>query len=386
MTNNLPLIRRSILVFLICAIAACTQPANEALPLRLLTHRAFDVPEEAITEFTRRTGIQVVIFRDPDATAVVDLLIKTRTAPIADVVIGIDSLERRRVTEELLVEPYEPIDSQFLEDSLRLRDNMLTPVSSLEACFNRSVSSYIEPKRKIDELPDSSKLWLPPPEGLDDLLDPGHANSAVIPSPLSSRMGLYFLLALERSHPENSELPWPEFVDQMVRWGVTIVPTWEQAWFSFYSADQDIANKENHYWTWGSAGMKAVTVQFQSRLPENLDIAVVPSDCVRVVNYAGLVSGTQARRNAGRLLDAMIEPLFQYHIPDRFGSRPSRTDIARTDAWKAFGETVSAPLIDEWRIGPLWGVWQLTWRQVVESASSGIELEPPEVQVTLPKS
>lgn len=386
MTNNLPLIRRSVLVFLICAIAACTQPANQALPLRLLTHRDFHVPEEAITEFTRRTGIQVVIFREPDATAVVDLLIKTRTAPIADVVIGIDSLERRRVTEELLVEPYEPIDSQFLEDSLRLRDNMLTPVSSLEACFNRSVSSYIEPKRKIDELPDSSKLWLPPPEGLDDLLDPGHATSAVIPSPLSSRMGLYFLLALERSHPENSELPWPEFVDQMVRWGVTIVPTWEQAWFSFYSADQDIANKENHYWTWGSAGMKAVTVQFQSRLPENLDIAVVPSDCVRVVNYAGLVSGTQARRNAGRLLDAMIEPLFQYHIPDRFGSRPSRTDIARTDAWKAFGETVSAPLIDEWRIGPLWGVWQLTWRQVVESASSGIELEPPEVQVTLPKS
>lgn len=199
-------------------------------------------------------------------------------------------------------------------------------------------------------------------------------------------MGLYFLLALERSHPENSELPWPEFVDQMVRWGVTIVPTWEQAWFSFYSADQDIANKENHYWTWGSAGMKAVTVQFQPRLPENLDIAVVPSDCVRVVNYAGLVAGTQARRNAGRLLDAMVEPLFQYHIPDRFGSRPARTDIARTDAWKAFGETVSAPLVDEWRIGPLWGVWQLTWRQVVESASSGIELEPPEVQVTLPKS
>jgi thiamine transport system substrate-binding protein len=386
MTNNLLLIRRAVLVFLISAIAACAQPANQALPLRLLTHRDFHVPEEAITEFTRRTGIEVVIFREPDATAVVDLLIKTRTTPIADVIIGIDSLERRRVTEELLVEPYEPIDSQFLDNSLTLRDNMLTPVSSLEACFNRSVSSYIEPKRKIDELPDSSKFWLPPPEGLDDLLDPGHATSAVIPSPLTSRMGLYFLLALERSHPEDSELPWPEFVDQMVRWGVTIVPTWEQAWFSFYSADQDMATKKNHYWTWGSAGMKAVTVQFQPRFPESLDIAVVPKDCVRVVNYAGLVAGTQERRNAGRLLDAMVEPLFQYNIPDRFGSKPSRTDIARTDAWKAFGETVSAPLVDEWRIGPLWGVWQLTWKQVVDSASSGIELEPPEVQVTLPRS
>ncbi|MFO4632256.1 MAG: hypothetical protein ACJ05G_07930 [Actinomycetota bacterium] len=386
MSNNLLSLRRVVLVFLVCAIAACAQPSNQAAPLRLLTHRDFHVPEEAITEFTRRTGIQVVIFREPDATALVDLLVKTRTAPIADVVIGIDSLERRRVTEELLVEPYEPIDSQFLDSSLRLRDNMLTPVSSLEACLNRSVSSYIEPKRKIDELPDSSKLWLAPPESLDSLLDPRHATSAVIPSPLSSRMGLYFLLALERSHPENSELPWPEFVDQMVRWGVTIVPTWEQAWFSFYSADQDAAVQENRSWTWGSAGMKAVTVRFQPRLPESLDIAVVPSDCVRIVNYAGLVAGTPARRNAGRLLDAMVEPLFQYNIPDRFGSRPSRTDIARTDAWKAFGETVQAPLVDEWRIGPLWAVWQLTWKQVVDFASSGIELEPPEVRVTLPRS
>ena len=106
--------------------------------------------------------------------------------------------------------------------------------------------------------------------------------------------------------------------------------------------------------------------------------------CVKIVNYAGVVSNTPNRRNAGRLVDAFVEPLFQYGVPDRYGSRPARTDIVRTDAWRQFGVEVTAIPVDEWRIGPLWEVWLLTWKQIVDAVTAGEEPLAPVVEVTLP--
>ena len=130
--------------------------------------------------------------------------------------------------------------------------------------------------------------------------------------------------------------------------------------------------------------MPAVSVRFLPELPEEVDVAVVDSGCVKIVNYAAVVNNTPSRRNAGRLVDTFVEPLFQYGVPDRYGSRPARTDIVRTDAWRQFGVSVTAIPIDEWRIGPLWDVWLMTWKQIVDSVASGEERLPPVVEVTLP--
>ena len=117
--------------------------------------------------------------------------------------------------------------------------------------------------------------------------------------------------------------------------------------------------------TWGSAGMPAVSVRFQPDLPETIDIAVTGTDCVRITNYAAVIDETPDRRRSGRLIDFMVQPPFQFEIPDRFGSRPARTDLIRTEEWKAFGVTVDAAVIDPFLIGSRWPTWQLTWNQVV---------------------
>ena len=56
----------------------------------------------------------------------------------------------------------------------------------------------------------------------------------------------------------------------------------------------------------------------------------------------------------------------------------------RTEAWRRFGVEVTAIPIDEWRIGPLWEEWLLTWQQIVRAIDSGEEPLPPVVEVTLP--
>ena len=364
----------------------CATTAKTATTIRLLTHEEFHLPQEAIDDFTTRTGIEVLVFTEKDTTSMVDLLERTAASPVADVVLGIDSLERRRVTENRLVEPYRPIAIDRLDPSLLLQDEMLTPISQLAACLNRSKSRYDTAPRRVDQLPEPGDIPLLAPEKIDDLADPRHAATAVIPDPLSSRLGLYFLVAVERLHPENVEgvTPWPKVVDEMLRWGVEIAPSWEEAWFSRFQPSAGSENTDTRSLTWGSSGMPAVSVRFLPELPDDVDVAVIDNGCIKIVNYAGVVSNTPDRRNAGRLVDTFIEPLFQYGVPDRYGSRPTRTDIVRTDAWRRFGVDVTAIPIDEWRIGPLWEVWLMTWKQIVDSVASGEEPLPPVVEVTLP--
>tara|TARA_Y100000590_G_scaffold459087_1_gene615215 strand:+ start:5858 stop:7030 length:1173 start_codon:yes stop_codon:yes gene_type:complete len=377
------------MIVLSCTLAlntGCASPDNAQHSIRLLTHKDFHVPGEAIADFEEKTGIEVLVFVEGNANTMVDLLERSAENPVADVVLGIDSLERRRVTEKRLVESYRPIAIDRLDPSLVLQDAMLTPVSQLAACLNHSKSRYESPERRLDQLPDPQKIPLQAPTNFEALFDPRHAATAVIPDPLSSRFGVYLLVALERLYPENVDgvTPWPKLVDEMLRSGVEIAPSWEEAWFSRFQPSAGTQSADTRSLTWGSSGMPAVSVRFIPELPVDTDVAVLDSGCVKVVNYAGVVANTPNRRDAGRLVDSFVEPLFQYGVPDRYGSRPARTDIVRTEAWRRFGVEVTAIPIDEWRIGPLWEEWLLTWQQIVRAIASGEEPLPPIVEVTLP--
>ena len=366
--------------------AGCASPDSAQQSIRLLTHQDFHVPSEAIADFEQKTGIEVLVFVEKNANSMVNLLERSSHDPVADVVLGVDSLERRRVTEKRLVEAYRPIDIDHLDPSLVLQDAMLTPVSQLAACLNHSKSRYELPQRRLNQLPDPKKIPIQAPTNFDDLFDPRYAQTTVIPDPLSSRLGVYLLVALERLYPEDVDgvTPWPKLVDEMLRSGVEVAPSWEEAWFSRFQPSAGTANDDSRSLTWGSSGMPAVSVRFIPELPTETDIAVLDSGCVKVVNYAGVVADTPNRRDAGRLVDSFVEPLFQYGVPDRYGSRPARSDIVRTEAWRRFGVEVTAIPIDEWRIGPLWEEWLLTWQQIVEAIASGEEPLPPVVEVTLP--
>ena len=374
----------------ICCIsilaAGCASPDSAQQSIRLLTHQDFHVPSEAIADFEQKTGIQVLVFVEENANSMVNLLERSSHDPVADVVLGVDSLERRRVTEKRLVEAYRPIDIDHLDPSLVLQDAMLTPVSQLAACLNHSKSRYELPQRRLNQLPDPKKIPIQAPTSFDDLFDPRYAQTTVIPDPLSSRLGVYLLVALERLYPEDVDgvTPWPKLVDEMLRSGVEVAPSWEEAWFSRFQPSAGTANDDSRSLTWGSSGMPAVSVRFIPELPTETDIAVLDSGCVKVVNYAGVVADTPNRRDAGRLVDSFVEPLFQYGVTDRYGSRPARSDIVRTEAWRRFGVEVTAIPIDEWRIGPIWEEWLLTWQQIVEAIASGEEPLPPVVEVTLP--
>lgn len=131
--------------------------------------------------------------------------------------------------------------------------------------------------------------------------------------------------------------------------------------------------------------MAAVQARHQNDPEAPVDVTALDDGCIRVVNYAGMVAGTPRRQGATMLLDFMTEPLFQYEIGDRFGSRPARPDILRTPAWRTHGQEVTAAALDAAHVGANWEEWRLTWHQVLTNFREGGELIPPTVTVTLPE-
>ncbi|MFT7646358.1 MAG: thiamine transport system substrate-binding protein [Candidatus Poriferisodalaceae bacterium] len=379
----------------IVVAAACSSSSADGQTLRILTHADFELPQEALDDFTTRTGIEIVVFREPDATKVVDLLSRTTETPVADVVIGFDTLDVARVIDQRLVEPYSPLDTPFIDETLLIPGDWVTPVSFIDTCLNRSISHYLETARRPDELPNPEDQLRRAPEALADLVNPEHAANLVIPNATTDRMGLFFLIALARAFPESDDpeqAAWPQLVAEMLDAGTEITDTWEEAYFQHFvrdglnevvpdfDADQLVTPNEEtnedgspsiaagfgvRAITWGSAGMPAVTVRFRPDLPELVDIEVVNDGCLRIVSYAGIVQGTTNRRDAGRFMDTVVEPLFQFTLPDRFGSRPVRTDLVRTEDWKAFGVAVDATQLNPDRIGNQWEQLRLTWTQVI---------------------
>ncbi len=395
------------LAIALCAVvvmaAGCAQTGQGSAAVRVLTHRDFHLPADALEAFTEETGIEVVVFREDTPDDVIDLLERSRSHPVADVVVGVDTLDLQHVIDSGLTQPYVPLAPGPLVEDLAVGDHAMTPISYIDACLNYLPSFYVVPERRIDELPDAELLPPPVPAGLAALWDPAHANTAVIPDAAASRMGVYLLVALERLHPERDDdeaTPWPQVLDQMLRWGVELAPSWEIATFERFAGgeppperpisqdDPDPVTLQSLRgrlpMTWGTTGLPSVYAQYQPGLPPALDIAVVTDDCVRVGFYAGVVAGAQNASLGGRLIDAMGEPLFQFGISDRFGSRPARSDIVSTPEWSEFGVTVHPYRPDPAYVGANWEQWQLTWSQVVRNFETGPPPPEPEVTVTLP--
>ncbi len=384
-------------VLLVALGSACTQGSDITGAIRVLAHEDFLMPADAIAEFEDSTGLRVVVQRASDRAEVLNLLSRSDTHPVADVVIGIDTLDRERVINESLVDPYTPLRPETIDPQLRVPNDWLIPVSYLDACVNYAVSHFVQPPqdptntapRLLDRFPDeTTRQDEPPPTGVAVLGNPQQAERIVLPDASTDRIGLYLMVALERFFPEQvpDQDPWPQVLALMLRSGAVLTPTWEQGYFEQFGGS--IAPGRSI--TWGAAGMPAVYAQYQPNLIHQpleelrINIGVAPNDCVRIVNYAGIIAGTTNRRSAGLFMEFVTSPEFQFGIPDRFGSRPARSDILSTPHWRRFGVRVDAAMLDATYVGANWETWRLTWAQVVREAGKETEVIPPVVTVTLP--
>ena len=151
--------RIAAIVIALLAVSACTSAATEEpTELVLLTHDSFAVSKGTLEAFTAETGIRVVVLQGGDAGTLVTQAVLSKDNPTGDVMFGVDNTLLTRALD--LFVPYESPGLANVDPSL-VADSRVTPIDFGDVCLNYEKSAFSD---------------VPPPSGLDDLIDPAYAN------------------------------------------------------------------------------------------------------------------------------------------------------------------------------------------------------------------
>ena len=166
--------------------------------LTVMTHDSFSVSEAVLKTFEQANNAKVVVLKSGDAGSALNKAILSKSAPIADVLYGVDNTFLSRALAANLFEAYAAPALANIPDSLKLdQENRLLPVDFGHVAIN------------------FDKAMGATPANLRELTDPKWKSKLVVQNPATSSPGLAFLLATIAAFPEGSGAPsaydWKQF-------------------------------------------------------------------------------------------------------------------------------------------------------------------------------
>jgi thiamine transport system substrate-binding protein len=284
------------------ASGATDAPVAESVTL--VTYDSFPEADtslnEALAEFSVDTGIDVEILVSGDAGTMLSKAALTAGNPEGDVMWGIDNTLLSRAIADEIFEPYVAtsiadgtvdIASEFLE---LVPNGEATPVDYGDVCVNYDIGWY-------------AQRSLEPPRSFADLVEPAYAGQLVVQNPATSSPGLAFLLATIHEYGEEG---WQDYWSRLGANGVEVVDGWTQAYYERF--------------TWAGGGPTPMVVSYGSSPPAEVIFADPPRDdaptgviedtCLRQVEFAGVLRGTDAPDAARQLVEFLVSERFQEEL------------------------------------------------------------------------
>ena len=283
----------------------------------LLTHDSFLISEDVLAGFEEETGVKITLLAAGDAGSMVSQAILTKDNPIADVMFGIDNTFLSRALEEDLLVPYESPALAAVAAELQLdADHRVTPIDVANVCVNYDKAAL-------------EAAALPIPQSLVDLADPAYKGTLVVQDPATSSPGLAFLLSTIAEFPEGSAYTWQDYWRDLVANEVVVTSGWEEAYLDLFAG--------------GGSGDRSLVVSYASSPPAGVFFAGEPVDeaptgsldtgCFRQIEFAGIISGTDAEATARDLIDYMLSIRFQEDIPLNMFVFPANGEAALPDVF-----------------------------------------------------
>lgn len=332
---------------LLGAVAACGDDADGERTVRLLTHDSFNVSDDVLAAFTEQTGIAVEIVRGGDAGAVVNQAILTKGNPQGDVLYGIDTTFLSLGLDEGLFEPYESSGLDAVPDELEVDpEHRVTPIDLGDVCLNFD-RAYFD----ADGAP-------PVPTSLADLADPAYRDLLVVEDPATSSPGLAFLAATVESFGDDGwEAYWQGLRDN----GVRVATDWTDAYFAQFSGG-------------AGEGDRPLVVSYASSPPVEVvdtpdaepSTGVIQASCVRQVEYAGVLAGTDSADEARALVDFLLSEPFQADMPLNMFVFPVREGTPLPEVFERYAATPDEVIeVDPFALGERRDELIARWREIV---------------------
>lgn len=336
----------------VLALAACSStttdnasqsPGEATGTVRVLTHDSFSIPEETVAAFEAESGLDVIFVSNGDGGALVNQLILTKDAPLADAVYGIDNSVASRVAGEGVLAPYVSdagATESALYRSLPVAEG-LTAIDFSDVCLNVDLTYF-----------EANSLAVP--ASFDDLLKPEYANLVSLTNPATSSPGLAFLLATVSAYGDD----WPAYWEALSNNGLRVTGSWSDTYFVDFSAPN-------------YGGDRPIVLSYASSPPSEVidgepTTAALLNTCFRQVEYAGVLAGAKNPEGAQRVIDWMLSDAFQSELPYSMYVYPVSETATIPQEWLDYAPLADTPWsMPSERIDQQREELVLTWTSIV---------------------
>lgn len=308
-----------LLAGLLVAAAAPATAADETT-LTLMTHDSFELPAAVIDAFEAEHAVKLEVLRAGDAGSMVNQAILTADRPLADVLYGVDNTFLGRALAADIFEPYRAEALAAVPPELVLDPaHRVTPIDRADVCLNIDQAAFGE---------------VPPPQRLEDLIEPRYAGMLVVENPATSSPGLSFLLATVAYFGSDPETGWQAYWRALRENDVAVTAGWEEAYYTSFSGGTGEGDRPIVV---SYATSPAVEVVFG--LDPEADEAptrAIDAGCFQQVEFAGILRGTDQPELAGALIEHLLAPETQAELPLSMYVHPVRRGIALPAVFERF--------------------------------------------------
>ena len=328
--------------------ATTASAADRDTTITLVTHDSFAASKSVLAAFADRTGVEVKILRAGDAGSALNQAILTKDDPLGDVFFGVDNTFLSRALDEDVFERYEPAALAGVPAEYQLDDtHHLTPIDRGDVCINVDKRWFARQK-------------VPAPSTLADLTHERYRGTLVVENPATSSPGLAFVLATIARYGEDG---WLDYWAQLRDNDVLVVDDWTTAFEGRFSQG---GGDGTYPLVVSYASSPPVAVHFSKPQPKTSPIGTMLDSCFQQIEFAGVLAGTEHRREARALVDFMLSERFQADIPLQMFVFPVRDGTPLPPVFEKFAEVAPDPLsLPPAEIGAEREQWIEQWTETV---------------------
>ncbi|WP_199153029.1 thiamine ABC transporter substrate binding subunit [Chromobacterium sp. ASV23] len=314
----------------------------QAAELRVLAHSSFSVDKPLLAAFEKQTGAKVSIIKAGDAGEMVNKLILTKSAPIADVVFGIDNSLIGKAEQAGALAPL-PADLA--------RGGKVSLPGAAAIDYGYVTLNY-------------DKTWfaknkLPLPKSLNDLTLPAYKNLLVVENPATSSPGLAFLAATIHALGEDKAFVlWGKLRDN----GLKVSKGWTEAYYTDFSKNGGGRPIVVSYATSPAAEVFYSKEKLTDAPTGNL---LLPGTVFRQVEGAALVKGGKEPKLAQQFIAFLRSDAVQKAIPTQMWMYPAMDNIALDPVFKHAEQPTAHDTPDSATLAAKQRGWVSRWTRVV---------------------
>jgi thiamine transport system substrate-binding protein len=230
-------------------------------------------------------------------------------------------------------------------------NNEATPVAFRDVCVNYDKRFLAEQNLRV-------------PTSFEDLIKPEFKGKLVIESPITSSVGLAFLLATI-SH--FGPMGWQPYWTALKANNVKVVNSWAEAYQSNFTAGSPSGLAPGAFplvVAYGSSPANALALSPNPAANE-APTGVIESTCVRDVEFAAIVIGTRHQAEATQLIEFLSSVPVQEDVPLSMFIHPANSKARLPTAFADFTVRPAAPIaLDPKQIEANKPRWLAEWKSL----------------------